>query len=180
MKKNVNPHVKFIVPRGMPEKELCRKNPANLDTSRLLITPTDQFDINGAKPHTTDMKTWRLKVQGDGLGNLSFSYEQILQLPWIIIASVVIGITVVRGFVEFESIFFETVGGVGETIYYLFDWLENYTIVLGILIVCQIPFMYIFLRRLNSELIHKTPITSSARFMKMKTLTISIMIKSGS
>ncbi|TFG11130.1 MAG: hypothetical protein EU535_07650, partial [Promethearchaeota archaeon] len=104
--------------------------------------------------------------------------NNLVLFPWFIVASIVIGFTVVRGFVEFESIFFETVGGVGETIYYLFGWLQNYALLLGILLIVQIPFNFLMLRRLNSELLQKTSITISTRFLKMKTLVISILIKS--
>ncbi|MBN2155522.1 MAG: heparinase II/III family protein [Candidatus Lokiarchaeota archaeon] len=102
----------------------------------------------------------------------------LVHTPWIAVSSIVIGLTIVRYFVEFESIFFETVGGVGETVYYLFGWVQKYSIVLGILLVTQIPFTYVSLRRLNSELICKTNTITSDQYIKMKTLTICLLLKS--
>jgi hypothetical protein len=104
--------------------------------------------------------------------------NNLIHLPWLVIASIVIGVFVVRGFVQFESIFFETVGGVGETVYYLFGWLQQYAVVLGILLIFQIPFSYVSLRRVNTELVQKTNVTTSTRILKMKTMVISILIKS--
>ena len=108
----------------------------------------------------------------------AISRNFLVHLPWFVIASIVLGITVVKDFIKFESILFETVGGVGETIYYLFEWLQNYAIILGILLIVQIPFTYVSLRRLNSELSLTLKVSSSPRWIKLKTLTISFLLKS--
>ncbi len=72
---------RLVVPKGTDRKSLVNRNPADLDTSQLELTPLEQFDVMGLSDHQEDMSTWRLEVKGDVAKPLSLTYDQIKQLP---------------------------------------------------------------------------------------------------
>jgi sulfoxide reductase catalytic subunit YedY len=75
---------KIIVPKDFPRVNLINKNPANLDTHKLNITPLKDFETMGITDHETDLDTWRLKVEGLVKQPFQLTYPQILTLPAIV------------------------------------------------------------------------------------------------
>jgi sulfoxide reductase catalytic subunit YedY len=74
---------KIILPKDAPLDELAYKNPAELDTRNLDITPLEDFKTMGITDQKTDLDTWRLKVEGHVEVPLSLTYSQILTFPAI-------------------------------------------------------------------------------------------------
>ena len=74
---------KIILPKDTPQDELPHRNPAELDTRNLDITPLEDFKTMGITDQKTDLDTWRLKVEGHVEVPLSLTYSQILALPAI-------------------------------------------------------------------------------------------------
>ena len=74
---------KMILPKDFPRKNLVDKNPADLDTHQLDITPLKDFETMGITDQETDIDTWRLKVEGLVERPLRLTYSQILTLPAI-------------------------------------------------------------------------------------------------
>ena len=72
---------KIILPKNFPRKDLIDKNPANLDTRNLDITPLDDFKTMGISNHKTNLNTWRLGIEGRVERPFSLTYSQILSLP---------------------------------------------------------------------------------------------------
>ncbi len=72
---------KTILPKNFPRKDLIDKNPANLDTRNLNITPLDDFKTMGITDHKTDLNTWRLSIEGRVERPLYLTYSQVLALP---------------------------------------------------------------------------------------------------
>ena len=72
---------KMILPKNFPRKDLIHKNPADLDTRNLNITPLDDFKTMGVSDHKTDLNTWRLSIEGRVEHPLSLTYSEILALP---------------------------------------------------------------------------------------------------
>ena len=74
---------KMILPKNFPRKDLVDKNPADLDTHELNITPLKDFGTMGITNHETNLDTWRLKVEGLVERPSQLTYSQILTLPAI-------------------------------------------------------------------------------------------------
>jgi sulfoxide reductase catalytic subunit YedY len=74
---------KMILPKDFPRKDLVDKNPADLDTHQLDITPLKDFETMGITDQETDLDTWRLKVEGLVERPFRLTYSQILTLPAI-------------------------------------------------------------------------------------------------
>jgi len=74
---------KIILPKDTPLKDLINKNPAELDTRNLDITPLKDFKTMGITDQETDLNTWRLKVEGHVKVPLTLTSSQILSLPTI-------------------------------------------------------------------------------------------------
>jgi len=74
---------KMILPKDFPRKDLVDKNPADLDTQKLDITPLKDFETMGITDQETDLDTWRLKVEGLVEQPFRLTYSQILSLPAI-------------------------------------------------------------------------------------------------
>jgi len=74
---------KLILPKDFPRKDLVNKNPADLDTHQLDITPLNDFETMGITDQETDLDTWRLKVEGLVERPFRLTYSQILTLPAI-------------------------------------------------------------------------------------------------
>ena len=72
---------KIILPKNFPRKDLIDKNPADLDTRNLNITPLDDFKTMGITNHMTDLNTWRLGIEGWVERPFYLTYSQILALP---------------------------------------------------------------------------------------------------
>jgi DMSO/TMAO reductase YedYZ molybdopterin-dependent catalytic subunit len=74
---------KIILPHGTPPETLKGKDPANLDTRNLELTPIENFRTMGTTKHRVDLKTWQLEVSGHLQRPLQLTYPQIVQLPAI-------------------------------------------------------------------------------------------------
>jgi len=74
---------KVILPIDTPREELFYKNPAELDTHKLDLTPLQDFKTMGITDHHTDLDTWRLEVSGHVDRPLHLRYSEILTLPTI-------------------------------------------------------------------------------------------------
>ena len=74
---------KMILPKDFPRKDLVDKNPADLDTRNLDITPLKDFGTMGITDQETDLDTWHLKVEGLVERTFQLTYSQILALPSI-------------------------------------------------------------------------------------------------
>jgi sulfoxide reductase catalytic subunit YedY len=74
---------KIILPKDTPPKDLINKNPAELDTRNLEITPLENFKTMGITDQKTDLQTWRLNVDGHVKVPLGLTYSQIVALPAI-------------------------------------------------------------------------------------------------
>ena len=74
---------KIILPKDTPREDLAYKNPAELDTHNLDLTPLQDFKTMGITGHQTDLDTWRLEISGHVKMPLHLRYSEILALPAI-------------------------------------------------------------------------------------------------
>ena len=72
---------KVILPKDTPREDLAYKNPAELDTHNLDLTPLQDFKTMGITGHQTDLDTWRLEISGHVEMPLHLRYSEILALP---------------------------------------------------------------------------------------------------
>lgn len=72
---------RVILPKGTRKESLIGKNPADLDTRNLEITPLEDFGTMGLTDHTVNLDSWRLEVTGRVKTPLSLTYSQLIQLP---------------------------------------------------------------------------------------------------
>ncbi|MEW5911730.1 MAG: molybdopterin-dependent oxidoreductase [Thermodesulfobacteriota bacterium] len=61
--------------------DLAGYNPAYVDPSKLAITPIEQFGTMGISNYKTDLKTWRLQVDGLVQNQLSLDLAQVKARP---------------------------------------------------------------------------------------------------
>ena len=62
---------------------LINKNPANLDTRNLDLTPVEAFETMGLHNHPVNLNTWRLELGGHVRRPLKLTYNEILEMPSI-------------------------------------------------------------------------------------------------
>ena len=74
---------KIILPKETTRESLIGKNPADLDTRNLQITPLKDFDTMGPTDHQVDLNAWRLEVNGHVKNPLKLKYEEITSLPYL-------------------------------------------------------------------------------------------------
>jgi sulfoxide reductase catalytic subunit YedY len=74
---------KILVPKGTPWTDLRTRNPEELDTSELDVTPLPEFGSMGLEDHEVDLLSWRLLIDGLVEKPLSLSYQELVQLPSI-------------------------------------------------------------------------------------------------
>jgi DMSO/TMAO reductase YedYZ molybdopterin-dependent catalytic subunit len=72
---------KIILPKDTKRESLVSRNPANLDTRNLHITPLKDFETMGPTDHEVDLEKWRLEVNGHVKTPLKLKYEEITSLP---------------------------------------------------------------------------------------------------
>ncbi len=72
---------KTILPKGTKRESLAQRNPANLDTRNLDITPLKDFQTMGTTENKVDLDKWRLEVTGRVKKPLMLTYSQVLGLP---------------------------------------------------------------------------------------------------
>ena len=74
---------KIILPKGTRMETLVGKDPADLDTRNLNLTPVQEFETMGLSDHQVNLEKWRLEIDGHVHRPLKFTYDQILQMPSI-------------------------------------------------------------------------------------------------
>jgi DMSO/TMAO reductase YedYZ molybdopterin-dependent catalytic subunit len=74
---------KIILPKGTRMESLVGKNPSDLDTRNLDLTPVEAFETMGLDDHQVDLKTWRLEVNGLVHRPLKLRYSQVTEMPSI-------------------------------------------------------------------------------------------------
>jgi sulfoxide reductase catalytic subunit YedY len=74
---------KMILPKGTRMESLAGKNPANLDTRNLDLTPVEAFKTMGLDDHDVDLNEWRLEIGGHVHSALELTYNQIVETPSI-------------------------------------------------------------------------------------------------
>ena len=70
-----------ILPKGTKRESLAHKNPANLDTRNLDITPLKDFQTMGTTGNKVDAEKWRLAVSGRVKKPIALTYSQVQALP---------------------------------------------------------------------------------------------------
>ncbi len=74
---------KTIPPKGTKRESLIGKNPADLDTGNLEITPLKDFQTMGTTENKINLDKWRLEVTGRVKRPLILTYSQVLAFPAI-------------------------------------------------------------------------------------------------
>jgi sulfoxide reductase catalytic subunit YedY len=74
---------KIILPKGTRMDTLVGKNPANLDTRNLDLTPVQEFETMGLDDHDVHLKKWQLEIDGQVRRSLRLTYNQIVEMPSI-------------------------------------------------------------------------------------------------
>jgi sulfoxide reductase catalytic subunit YedY len=74
---------KIVVRPGTNRRDLINKNPESLDASQLEVTPLKDFGTMGLEDHETDLKGWRLIVDGHVTRSVSLTYSELIELPSI-------------------------------------------------------------------------------------------------
>jgi DMSO/TMAO reductase YedYZ molybdopterin-dependent catalytic subunit len=72
---------KIILPKGTTRESLISKNPADLDTRNLEITPLPEFRTMGLTDLEVNPKTWRLSIDGEVQNTIQFNLKEIISLP---------------------------------------------------------------------------------------------------
>ncbi len=72
-----------IIPKGARMEDLVNKNPAELDTTVLDITPIENFGVMGLEDYEASLDNWRLIVDGNVGEPLKLNYQEILDLSAI-------------------------------------------------------------------------------------------------
>jgi len=72
---------KIILPENTSRESLIHKNPSQLDTRNLELTPLENFRTMGVSVYTADMDKWRLQITGLLSQPLQLTYAQLQSLP---------------------------------------------------------------------------------------------------
>ena len=72
---------KIILPKGTRMKTLVGKDPADLDTRNLNLTPIEEFGTMGLHNHQVDLKKWQLEIGGLVQNPLKLGYSQVTEIP---------------------------------------------------------------------------------------------------
>jgi sulfoxide reductase catalytic subunit YedY len=74
---------KIVLPKGTRMDILINKNPANLDTRNLDLTPVETFETMGLHNHHVNLNKWKLEIGGHVRRSLKLTYSEILEMPSI-------------------------------------------------------------------------------------------------
>ncbi|MBW2492181.1 MAG: molybdopterin-dependent oxidoreductase [Deltaproteobacteria bacterium] len=72
---------KVILKKGTRMNALVGKNPANLDTRNLDLTPVEAFETMGLSDYQVDLNRWRLEIDGLVERPLKLGYAQVTEMP---------------------------------------------------------------------------------------------------
>jgi DMSO/TMAO reductase YedYZ molybdopterin-dependent catalytic subunit len=74
---------KMILPKGTRMSTLVGKNPADLDTRNLDVTPVEAFGTMGLDDYQVNLNTWKLEIGGHVQRSLRLSYGELIKMPSI-------------------------------------------------------------------------------------------------
>jgi DMSO/TMAO reductase YedYZ molybdopterin-dependent catalytic subunit len=74
---------RVILPKGTRMDILINKNPADLDTRNLDLTPVEAFETMGLHNHQVNLKNWKLEIIGQVRRSLRLTYRELLEMPSI-------------------------------------------------------------------------------------------------
>jgi len=74
---------RIILPKGTKRESLANRNPADLDTRNLDITPLKDFQTMGTTDYKVNVENWRLAVSGRVKKPIGLTYSQVQALPVI-------------------------------------------------------------------------------------------------
>jgi sulfoxide reductase catalytic subunit YedY len=74
---------KIILPKGTRMETLIGKNPAELDTQNLDLTPLEELETMGLDDHHVNLNKWHLEIDGNVRQPLKLTYDQIIEMPSI-------------------------------------------------------------------------------------------------
>jgi DMSO/TMAO reductase YedYZ molybdopterin-dependent catalytic subunit len=74
---------RILLPKGTDLSTLITKDPADLDTRNLEVLPLENFRTMGLTSHKEDLKSWRLRIEGNVAAPARLSYAQIVEMPSI-------------------------------------------------------------------------------------------------
>jgi DMSO/TMAO reductase YedYZ molybdopterin-dependent catalytic subunit len=74
---------RIILPKGTKRESLIDKNPEELDTRNLEVTPLQDFETMGQTDYKNNLETWRLTVHGKVQKAIQLKFEEISTLPSI-------------------------------------------------------------------------------------------------
>ncbi len=72
---------RVILPTATRMEDLAGKNPADLDTRNLEITPLKDFQTMGTTDYKVDLQEWRLSVSGRVRKPITLTYSEVQALP---------------------------------------------------------------------------------------------------
>jgi DMSO/TMAO reductase YedYZ molybdopterin-dependent catalytic subunit len=72
---------KIILPKGTRMETLIGKNPADLDTQNLDLTPLEEFETMGLDNHQVNMNKWQLEISGLVERPVKLTYSQVIEIP---------------------------------------------------------------------------------------------------
>ncbi len=72
---------KIILPKGTSMQSLVGKNPADLDTQNLDLTPVEEFETMGLDDHQVNLNKWQLEICGLVQRPVKLTYSQVIEMP---------------------------------------------------------------------------------------------------
>jgi sulfoxide reductase catalytic subunit YedY len=70
---------KIILPRGTRMENLISKDPAELDTRNLDLTPLEDFETMGLDDHHVNLNRWQLEIDGLVQHPVKLAYAQVIE-----------------------------------------------------------------------------------------------------
>jgi len=74
---------KIVLPKGTRMRNLIGRNPANLDTQNLELTPLEEFETMGLDDHPINLSEWQLEINGLVQRPLKLTYPQLTGIPTV-------------------------------------------------------------------------------------------------
>ncbi len=71
---------KIILPKGTRMENLIGKDPADLDTRNLDLTPLEEFETMGLVDHRVNLNQWRLEIDGLVQHPIKLDYSQVIEI----------------------------------------------------------------------------------------------------
>jgi sulfoxide reductase catalytic subunit YedY len=71
---------KIILPKGTRMENLIGKDPADLDTRNLDLTPLENFETMGLVDYRVNLNNWQLEIDGLVKHPIKLAYSQVIEL----------------------------------------------------------------------------------------------------